>query len=343
VKNICFDWGDTLMVDFPQYTGKMKDWPNVACVTGVAETLQQLSRNSSLYLATNAAESTAEDVRQALKRGGIAPFFRAVFTFHELNAQKPSPIFFNQLVNKIGDPQLIYIGDNYQKDILGARSAALTTIWYNPGFECTPGHLPLHDAEFSYFHQLPALLTNPLLPNLWTCQQWLLEQPTSHALLMHSHTVAAIAYQLALWCNKNGKYVDPILVQRAALLHDIGKLVHDKTCQHHGETGAKILRQKNCSQIAAIIEKHPLLCLMDEQQRPQSTAEVIVYLADKYVDHHRIITLEERLAQLSVRYPHQKQEILSTREELYQLQDECCHWMGFTSDEILYQIQQALE
>jgi HAD superfamily hydrolase (TIGR01549 family) len=343
MKSICFDWGNTLMVDFPQYDGPMKDWEEVQAIPEVAETLEKLSQKYKLYVATNAETSSAEDVYKALERVDIAKYISNVFTRAELQAKKPKLKFFYQLIKNIGDPGLVFIGDDYQKDILGGVNAGLVSIWYNPLFSAAPAHTPVHDAEFSRFSQLPDVLENQLMPSLQTCQHWLMEQPFTHGLHMHSLTVAAIAYQLALWCNENGKQVDPLLVQRAALLHDIGKLVHDEESAHHGDIGAKILAKKGFNQLAGIVEKHPLLCLSDEKQRPQSMPEKLVYLADKYVEGCRIIPLDERLAQLVVRYPKDETQIKDIKLQLLQLQNECCDWMGFTPNEILFQIQQALK
>jgi putative hydrolase of the HAD superfamily len=343
MKSICFDWGNTLMVDFPQFDGPMKDWPEVQTLPEVVETLEKLSQKYKLYVATNAEASSADEVYKALERVDIAKYISNVFTRSELHAKKPSLKFFYQLIKNIGDPGMVFIGDDYQKDILGSVNAGLVTIWYNPVFCAAPAHIPVHDAEFSRFSQLPELLEQPLLPSLQTCQQWIMEQPTSHGLHMHIHTVAAIAYQLALWCNENGKVVDPLLVQRAGFLHDLGKLVQDDESAHHGEIAAKILNKKGFSQLATIVEKHPLLCLNDEKQKPESIPDKLVYLADKYVEGSRIIPLEERIAQLVVRYPKDEDQIRDIKGKLLQLQNECCDWMGFTPNEILFQIQQALK
>ena len=330
------------MKDFPQYDGPMKDWPEVQCIAGVEETLKKLHKQYKMYVATNASESSAEDVMKALERAKIASYISGVFTRNELQAEKPSLKFFYQLVKSIGDPALIYVGDNYTNDILGAANAGLPTIWYNPRFAHAPGHHPIHDAEFSSFQQLPALLSQGMLPNLLTCQLWLMEQPIKHNLLLHNHTVAAIAYQMALWCNENGLTVDPILVHRAGYLHDIGKLNREIECQHHGEGGGKILRDKGYPQLAKIVEKHPLLCLNDEKQRPQTPEEILVYLADKFAEGVRLVSLEERLSFLAGRYPDKREDIISIERELLHLQNACCNWVGFTPNEILFQIQQAL-
>ncbi|WP_220348003.1 hypothetical protein [Thalassotalea euphylliae] len=54
-----FDWGDTLMVDFPTAQGKMCEWENVQALDGAYELLSQLACHAAIYIATGAAESSA--------------------------------------------------------------------------------------------------------------------------------------------------------------------------------------------------------------------------------------------------------------------------------------------
>jgi putative hydrolase of the HAD superfamily len=65
-----FDWGDTLMVDFPGVSGKMCDWDIVEAVDGSREVLEHLARHAQIYIATGAAESTELDIRKAFDRVG---------------------------------------------------------------------------------------------------------------------------------------------------------------------------------------------------------------------------------------------------------------------------------
>ncbi|KOE91138.1 hypothetical protein ACS91_07585, partial [Vibrio parahaemolyticus] len=62
-KVYLFDWGDTLMIDFPDQIGKMCDWVNVQAVNGALQTLEALSKQNQIYVATNAADSTESDIK----------------------------------------------------------------------------------------------------------------------------------------------------------------------------------------------------------------------------------------------------------------------------------------
>jgi len=48
IKAIIFDWGDTVMCDFPEYTGPMAYWPKVEVVPGIEKALQQLQKTLSV-------------------------------------------------------------------------------------------------------------------------------------------------------------------------------------------------------------------------------------------------------------------------------------------------------
>jgi hypothetical protein len=43
-KIYLFDWGDTLMIDYPEAQGKMHEWRSVKAVDGAADALAFLSQ-----------------------------------------------------------------------------------------------------------------------------------------------------------------------------------------------------------------------------------------------------------------------------------------------------------
>ncbi|MEK2144723.1 hypothetical protein WOC23_22300 [Vibrio parahaemolyticus] len=74
-KVYLFDWGDTLMIDFPDQTGKMCDWGNIQAVNGALQTLEALSKEHQIYVATNAADSYDKDIEPAVTVGIQAIWF----------------------------------------------------------------------------------------------------------------------------------------------------------------------------------------------------------------------------------------------------------------------------
>jgi phosphoglycolate phosphatase-like HAD superfamily hydrolase len=88
-----FDWGDTLMVDFPDVIGKMCDWEVVKAVSGAKEALEVLSKHSQIYVATGAADSTELEIKLAFERVGLSQFISGSFCKANLGLSKGSPEF----------------------------------------------------------------------------------------------------------------------------------------------------------------------------------------------------------------------------------------------------------
>ena len=128
-----FDWGDTLMVDFPDTPGKMCDWEVVEAVDGAIEALEHLSRKAEIYIATGAAESTETEIKEAFARVGLDKFVTGYFCKANLGVTKGSPGFLPAIVNKLGKPVscIAMVGDNLDKDIKPAADAGIKPIWFS--------------------------------------------------------------------------------------------------------------------------------------------------------------------------------------------------------------------
>ena len=96
-NTLVFDCGDTLMQTFTEYQGVMADWPTVAEIPGISETLAQLEGEYRFAVGTNAQDSDTAQIRKALERVGIGSYFSEVFTFNELKARKPDKLFFRKI------------------------------------------------------------------------------------------------------------------------------------------------------------------------------------------------------------------------------------------------------
>ena len=88
-----FDWGDTLMVDFPNTPGKMCDWEVVEAIPGANECLKSLSQQVLVYIATGADDSTEVDIKRAFERVGLNAFISGYFCIGNLGVSKGTPEF----------------------------------------------------------------------------------------------------------------------------------------------------------------------------------------------------------------------------------------------------------
>lgn len=122
------------MVDIPGQSGPMCNWPEVFAVPHALAALQQLNQTSHCHLATNAKDSGPDQIRAALARVGLDSYIQKIFCFRTVGHPKPSPAFFDFIVHdlQIARSSLIMVGDNLEKDVLGAQLCGLKAIWYNP-------------------------------------------------------------------------------------------------------------------------------------------------------------------------------------------------------------------
>ncbi len=128
-----FDWGDTLMVDFPGVTGKMCDWKNVKAVEGAEETLKHLSEKAQIYIATGAIESSEADIKKAFNRVGLDSYIAGYFCKDNLGCKKGHPDFLPTILEQLGKKpdQVTMVGDSLKSDIEPAQKIGIKTIWFN--------------------------------------------------------------------------------------------------------------------------------------------------------------------------------------------------------------------
>lgn len=161
IKALLFDWGDTVMKVFPEQVGPMASWSEVAAVDGINDILPILKEKYQIILVSNAQDSNRDQVWDALQRVDLSTYFDEVFTPKELNARKPAPDFYLNILKqiKVEPENAIMIGDDYEKDIIAAKQVGLWTIWYNPARQQLQNNrYPYHDAEVSHLKELSLII-----------------------------------------------------------------------------------------------------------------------------------------------------------------------------------------
>jgi len=337
IQAVVFDWGDTVMRNFPAYSGAMAHWPVVEVVPGVEETLCTLHPTYRLALATNARDSGTELVRAALRRVGLEGYFDAVLTAHDLGAAKPDRRFFEALLARLGSPadEIVMVGDDYEIDVVGAKEAGLKAIWFNEAGAACPGAHPLHDAEIVAMVDLPAILENLTLPDVAQCLALLAEHDVPERTLQHSQTVAAVAFRLAAWLRRRGEPVDPLVAHRGGLLHDVAKVAARRMGASHSELGAQILARKGYDALAAITRRHMVLSILEAEVAPRTWEEKLVYYADKMAVGDEFQGVEARIEALCWRYPDMAERFRLCQPRILDLEAEICARLGTTAEEMV--------
>ncbi len=141
---VLFDWGDTLMRDFPGFSGPMAGWHRVEALPHAQATLDALRLGGwTTALATNAADSDEWEIRRALGRVGLEDLIDRIYCLRTVGHRKPSPEFFDFVLAdlRITPADLVMVGNDYDVDIVGANGAGVRAIWFRPeGGELPPEH-----------------------------------------------------------------------------------------------------------------------------------------------------------------------------------------------------------
>ena len=167
-----------------------------------------------------------------------------------------------------------------------------------------------------------------------------LDPPAWH--LRHSHAVAEIAAWIALRVVRRGIPVDRGLVESAALLHDVDKVLpatDPSRALGHGDSSAAWLWERGLGELAEAVAAHPVTRLAsDDVDRWLGSASVearIVAYADKRAGQ-RLEPMADRFAGWAVEYPNSWPRPIAdrTRRLAEQLEAEVCALAGIAPADV---------
>ena len=116
----------------------MNEIQNVTVLDEVRNTLRELQKNSiDMYILSNSI-FTGFTAKKLLNDFGISHYFNEVFSSADYGIRKPCSTFYHCAIEKIlkdnpeiGKSDILYIGNDYETDVIGANSVGLDTVWYN--------------------------------------------------------------------------------------------------------------------------------------------------------------------------------------------------------------------
>jgi FMN phosphatase YigB (HAD superfamily) len=153
IKAVLFDWGNTLMVDFKDEVGPMYLWSRLAPTPHAVSAVAAISRQYPCYLATNARDSTEEEVWLALDMVDLGRYLTGVFCYRSLQVAKPSQAYFECIRRRLAVEfaEMALIGDDWDADYRAAAQHGLHAILYDPAQTCT-------DTDVARVHDLRGVL-----------------------------------------------------------------------------------------------------------------------------------------------------------------------------------------
>jgi putative hydrolase of the HAD superfamily len=131
---VLFDWGDTVMRDYPAITTPMVEWETVEVVDGIADVLAALHASGrTIILATSASVSDEDQIRGALARGGLDSFFSRIYCFKNTGLSK-GEAFYRYILSdlNIAAAEALMVGDGFEKDVQIPNSLGMFAVWFNP-------------------------------------------------------------------------------------------------------------------------------------------------------------------------------------------------------------------
>ena len=87
--------------------------------------------------------------------------------------------------------------------------------------------------------------------------------------------------------------IDEQLLEAATLLHDIDKNIPRREGERHPDTAVRVLKELGYDEIAGIIARHSLHCILDPKITPESWEAKILFLADK-MTKYEVIGVDRR-------------------------------------------------
>jgi HAD superfamily hydrolase (TIGR01549 family) len=97
------------------------------------EVVASLGRTHRLGIVTNFDH--APTVRDVLARDGLSGLFEVVVISGEVGWRKPHRMLFDAALERLGvrADEALFVGDNYELDVVGATRAGLAAAWYTRG------------------------------------------------------------------------------------------------------------------------------------------------------------------------------------------------------------------
>ncbi len=129
----------------------------------------------------------------------------------------------------------------------------------------------------------------------------------------HSIMVEKVANIIAREIMKSGTDISMAVITAGALMHDIGKTPCLNTRADHAAKGSEICILNHIEEIAEIVKEHVII----EGFNPDGEVneKEIIYYADKRIKHDKLVSLEERLDYLLIRYAKGNKRIEGLIEE----------------------------
>ena len=101
-----------------------------------------------IYIITNGATVNAKG---RIESTGLDQFIDGLFVSEDMGVSKPAPEYFDIVLREIAAPKdsCIVIGDSLSSDMLGAKNAGLTSVWFMPTDDDIAGAMQEYEIDYT--------------------------------------------------------------------------------------------------------------------------------------------------------------------------------------------------
>jgi putative nucleotidyltransferase with HDIG domain len=156
-----------------------------------------------------------------------------------------------------------------------------------------------------------------MIPSVKECLELMEQYGMLDNIKAHSIMVQKIATIIGQGLKDTGMDISLEKIAAGALLHDVGKTLCLNTGDDHEAKGREICLQNHLEEIADIVGEH--VRLKDYHLDTPVSEKEIVYYADKRVNDHMVVSLEERMRYLIRRYAKNMRHMSQRIMENFQL------------------------
>lgn len=137
---------------YEKYWGYMLG--NMQLESGVDRLFERL-KHSGIKIGI-CTDLTTHIQHRKIRKLQIGNYVNAFVSSEEADAEKPDIKIFRMIISKLGirPEEALYIGDSYEKDVIGAKNAGLFPVWFNPHGKSWKGEVVEEMLEIAEMGQL---------------------------------------------------------------------------------------------------------------------------------------------------------------------------------------------
>ncbi len=176
------------------------------------------------------------------------------------------------------------------------------------------------------------------VPTVEECLELLRSQRVDEKVYLHSIMVCRVGITICDGLERNGVSINKPLAVAGCLLHDICKLEVGPGSKlvprrDHAAIGGRLVEALGYPVVAPLVANH----VLDQSEVLGSLEEEIVFYSDKRVDFDEVVSLQERLKRLQVRYannPEAMRNIISSQAVVPLVEKQLLSKAGLTPDSL---------